>query len=84
MSPCYCSSCDKSLRLPLARLYKEAVQTELLTFAVAVPLDTSPRPTMVINFTTCQKDKQIGSMPLLYIVICWARPQALLQVKLNR
>ena len=46
MSPCYCSSCDKSLRLPLARLYKEEVQTELLTFAVAVPLDTSPRPTI--------------------------------------
>ena len=46
MSPCYCSSCDKSLRLPLARLYNEAVQTELLTFADAVPLDTSPRPTI--------------------------------------
>ena len=46
MSPCYCSSCDMSLRLPLARLFKQRVQTELLTFAVAVTLDTSPRSTM--------------------------------------
>ena len=49
MSPCYCSSCDKSLRLPLARLFKHTVQTELLTFAVAVTLDTSPRSTIKVE-----------------------------------
>ena len=52
MSPCYCSSCDKSLRLPLARLFKQTVQTELLTFAVAVTLDTLPRSTIFINRIT--------------------------------
>ena len=46
MSPCYCSSCDKSLRLPLARVFKQTVQTEMLAFAVAVTPDTSPRPTI--------------------------------------
>ena len=61
MSPCYCSSCVLSLRLPEVWVFKELVQTGILIIAFAVTPHISPHPTHLNHlFLPCVHNSSVS------------------------